>query len=77
MAVITIKYVSKGNYQVLRTGQEVATITKVHPQDKGNWHKSWHWALTSKAGRIDRHDSLADAKSDALKIGASVSGSHG
>ena len=68
MSRIQIRYIRKGHYQVTKGGVVAATIERVAPMDHGNWHKSWHWALKHRSGRIDRHATLADAKCDGLKL---------
>lgn len=56
----------KSVYAVEKAGRIVARI--VHVKGGAEWPDTDHWALKHATGRIDRHDLLADAKSDALRI---------
>lgn len=60
------KFKKTGNgYAVIKHGVQVALIRKAGPGETSEWG---NWLLESAGGRIDRHQGLQDAKSDALKL---------
>jgi hypothetical protein len=61
-----IRKLEKSRYSVEKAGRIVGHIVHVKAGDE--WPDVNHWALKHEGGRIDRHDLLANAKSDALRI---------
>jgi hypothetical protein len=68
MPTIKITKRAKGSFEVIKHGAVVAYISRVLATDPGNWTEQDHWALRHASGRVDRHETLNDARSDALKM---------
>ncbi|HHH9443132.1 TPA: hypothetical protein ACP32N_005120 [Pseudomonas aeruginosa] len=61
----------KPSYQVTKDGPAVATIYFVDEASlatQGGGVQHPHWVLKNHTGRIDRHPTLDEAKSDAMKL---------
>lgn len=57
-------------YSVVVKGSEAGTIRYLKKDDQyySDCYGAPHWALLHATGRIDRFDSLREAKDDALKL---------